>query len=235
MNAASKHKKLRIHTGTHFHPFHAEEGRMDQLRWFDYWLKGIDTGIMDEPPVKLEIRTGGSTGALRVPLRERMAARAHAVDQDVSARPSASRRAIRCDVEGELVQAAPPKDGQAHLLRPAASPRPAWRRARRCATTHGNIGRTGVSFETAPMQAGHRSHRTDRAQAVGVEHVRRHGHLRDHPQHRSRRQGRLRGRPARPAGAVRDQGLAARVAPQARSRSARCRTGRITRTTSGCG
>jgi len=24
-----------------------------QLRWFDHWLKGIDTGILDEPPVKL--------------------------------------------------------------------------------------------------------------------------------------------------------------------------------------
>jgi uncharacterized protein len=23
------------------------------LRWYDYWLKGIDTGIMDEPPVRL--------------------------------------------------------------------------------------------------------------------------------------------------------------------------------------
>ncbi len=23
------------------------------VRWFDYWLKGIDTGIMDEPPIKL--------------------------------------------------------------------------------------------------------------------------------------------------------------------------------------
>lgn len=22
----------------------------ESLRWFDYWLKGIDTGIMDEPP-----------------------------------------------------------------------------------------------------------------------------------------------------------------------------------------
>jgi len=56
---ASKHKKLRIHTGSHYHPFHSEEGRTDQLRFMDYWLKGIDTGIMDEPPVKLEIRTGG--------------------------------------------------------------------------------------------------------------------------------------------------------------------------------
>ena len=59
VRAASKHKKLRIHTGTHYHAFYTEEGRRDQLRWFDYWLKGIDTGIMDEPPVKLLIRTGG--------------------------------------------------------------------------------------------------------------------------------------------------------------------------------
>jgi putative CocE/NonD family hydrolase len=60
MCAASKHKKLRIHSGTHFHPFHSEEGRLDQLRFMDHWLKGIDTGIMEEPPVKIEIRTGGS-------------------------------------------------------------------------------------------------------------------------------------------------------------------------------
>ena len=60
VNAASQHKKLRIHSGSHFHPFHSNEGRAEQLRWFDHWLKGIDTGIMDEPPVKLEIRTGGS-------------------------------------------------------------------------------------------------------------------------------------------------------------------------------
>jgi hypothetical protein len=31
----------------------------DQLaRWYDYWLKGIDTGIMDEPPVRIYIRNG---------------------------------------------------------------------------------------------------------------------------------------------------------------------------------
>jgi len=28
----------------------------EMLRWYDYWLKGIDTGIMDEPPVKLFVR-----------------------------------------------------------------------------------------------------------------------------------------------------------------------------------
>jgi len=58
--AQSKHKKLRIHTGDHFRPFHSNEGKVDQLRFFDYWLKGIQNGIMDEPPIKLEIRTGGS-------------------------------------------------------------------------------------------------------------------------------------------------------------------------------
>jgi uncharacterized protein len=58
MRAASKHKKLRIHTGSHVHPFYRDEARADQLRFFDYWLKGIDNGVMDEPPVKLAIRHG---------------------------------------------------------------------------------------------------------------------------------------------------------------------------------
>jgi predicted acyl esterase len=30
-----------------YHEYHDEI-----LRWYDYWLKGIDTGIMDEPPIK---------------------------------------------------------------------------------------------------------------------------------------------------------------------------------------
>jgi putative CocE/NonD family hydrolase len=31
----------------------------DQLaRWYDYWLKGVDTGIMDEPPVRIFVRNG---------------------------------------------------------------------------------------------------------------------------------------------------------------------------------
>lgn len=30
----------------------------DHIAFFDYWLKGIDNGIMDKPPVRLEIRTG---------------------------------------------------------------------------------------------------------------------------------------------------------------------------------
>jgi predicted acyl esterase len=65
MRAASKHKKLRIHSGTHVHPFYTQDGRSDQLRFLDYWLKGIDNGVMDEPPVKLAIRQGGGAVAWR--------------------------------------------------------------------------------------------------------------------------------------------------------------------------
>ncbi|MFO7867279.1 MAG: CocE/NonD family hydrolase [Candidatus Aminicenantes bacterium] len=28
---------------------------VEQLRWFDYWLKGIDNGIMDEPPIRYHV------------------------------------------------------------------------------------------------------------------------------------------------------------------------------------
>ena len=58
MRAASKHKKLRIHAGSHVHAFYTEEGRADQIKFFDYWLKGVENGVMDEPPVKLAIRKG---------------------------------------------------------------------------------------------------------------------------------------------------------------------------------
>ncbi len=27
--------------------------KIEDLRWFDYWLKGVDTGVMSEPPIKI--------------------------------------------------------------------------------------------------------------------------------------------------------------------------------------
>ena len=43
----------------------------ESLRWFDYWLKGIDTGIMDEPPIQLFIQnTGEWKAAYEWPLPE---------------------------------------------------------------------------------------------------------------------------------------------------------------------
>ena len=135
MCAASKHKKLRIHSGSHFHPFHAEEGRLDQLRWFDHWLKGIATGIMDEPPVKLEIRTGGSPKpyAFRFenewPLARTQWTRMYLrIDREPTTKPDA--------VDGELVKAAPAKLAQATYS---------------ATSGHGHLPRGGISFETTPL------------------------------------------------------------------------------------
>jgi uncharacterized protein len=65
MRAASKHKRLRLHAGTHYHAFYSEDGRRDQLRFLDHWLKDIDTGVTDDPPVKLAIRHGNNTAEWR--------------------------------------------------------------------------------------------------------------------------------------------------------------------------
>lgn len=44
-------KKLMFAGPAHLErPFHSFHGEM--LKWHDHWLKGIDTGVMDEPPVK---------------------------------------------------------------------------------------------------------------------------------------------------------------------------------------
>ncbi len=45
-------KKILFTGPTHMErPFHSIHDEM--VRWYDYWLKGIDTGIMNEPPVKI--------------------------------------------------------------------------------------------------------------------------------------------------------------------------------------
>jgi predicted acyl esterase len=57
VRSASKNKKMQVHIGGHTDAFYSDEGKHEMLRWYDYWLKGKDTGIMDEPPVKLCVRT----------------------------------------------------------------------------------------------------------------------------------------------------------------------------------
>ena len=53
-------KKLLVchgdYVGQEMFIFESLEMRVELLRWYDHWLKGIDTGIMDEPPVKLFVR-----------------------------------------------------------------------------------------------------------------------------------------------------------------------------------
>ena len=57
VRSASSDKKLQMHIGGHVDAFYSDEGKTELLRWYDYWLKDIDTGIMNEPPVKLCIRS----------------------------------------------------------------------------------------------------------------------------------------------------------------------------------
>jgi uncharacterized protein len=57
MLSTAGNKKMQIHIGGHTDAFYSDEGKTEMLRWYDYWLKDIDTGIMDEPPVKLCIRS----------------------------------------------------------------------------------------------------------------------------------------------------------------------------------
>jgi putative CocE/NonD family hydrolase len=138
MCAASKHKKLRIHTGTHFHPFYANEARMDQLRWFDHWLKEIDTGIMDEPPVKLEIRTGGSMKPYAFRFENEWPIARTRWTRLYLRIDSAQQGTGAAHAEGALV--AEPVAGRATLSYPAGVP------------GHGHEGaRNGISFETVPM------------------------------------------------------------------------------------
>jgi len=150
MLAASKHKKLRLHTGTHFHPFHSEEGRMDQLRFFDHWLKETDTGIMDEPPVKLQIRTGGLH-----PKEYKF----RFENEWPIARTKWTRMYLKLNVEqpnasgaaeGELVPA--PVGETVRMTYPASPPSKAGVSFSGPALSIGVTGRTGISFETPPLQ-----------------------------------------------------------------------------------
>ena len=148
MNAASKSKKLRIHTGTHFHPFHTEEGRLDQLRFFDHWLKGIDTGIMDEPPIKLQIRTGGGLKEYKFRFEDewpigrtrwtRMYLKAERPEQN---HDDSSEGALLFD----------PVTDETAITYLASPPSHAGTASAAPSVNAGSIGRTGVSFITAPL------------------------------------------------------------------------------------
>lgn len=55
--AASKDKLFRVHIGGRLTEFYSDEGKTEQLRFYDHWLKGIDTGMMKEPPVRICVRS----------------------------------------------------------------------------------------------------------------------------------------------------------------------------------
>ena len=149
VNAASSHKKLRIHSGTHFHPFHSEEGRLDQLRFFDHWLKGKDTGIMDEPPVKLMIRTGGG-GPKNYQFRfENEWPLARTRWTKLYLKAGAAQQNKNGEPEGEIVGAPPPKTSSTTYA--ASPPSHAGVSSSAPSNAAGSVDRTGISFMTEPF------------------------------------------------------------------------------------
>ena len=148
LRARSRHKKLRIHAGTHYHPFYAEEARADQLRFFDYWLKGRDTGIMDEPPVKLLIRTGGGRdyrwrAEKTWPLRRTRWTKYYLA--------GAARRRAPDPIEGSL-EATAPRSRASFTYSAAAMTKAGVASASWTSTAlAGSVPRMGVSFETPPL------------------------------------------------------------------------------------
>ena len=150
VNAASKHKKLRVHSGTHFHPFHSEEGRLDQLRFFDHWLKGRDTGIMDEPPVKLMIRTGGGNDKSYQFRFENEWPLARTKWTKMHLKVNAAQQSKGGEPEGELVADLPPKAAASTYA--ASPPSHAGVSSSAPSNAAGSVDRTGISFITAPLE-----------------------------------------------------------------------------------
>jgi len=149
LRAASRHKKLRIHAGTHYHPFYSEEGRRDQLRFLDHWLKGEDTGIMDEPPVKLLVRRGGHGNARWRFENDWPIARTRWTRLYLEPHT----RARRGETEGALVYDAPRKSASvsysASGMTKAGVASASWTST----ALAGSLPRMGASFETAPFRS----------------------------------------------------------------------------------
>jgi predicted acyl esterase len=64
LNTPTPHKKLDLWEDW-FQRAYSAEAVAQHKAFFDYWLKGIENGIMDTPPVRLEIRTGDGTSYLQ--------------------------------------------------------------------------------------------------------------------------------------------------------------------------
>jgi uncharacterized protein len=132
------HKRLRIHAGTHIHPYHSEEGRHDQLRWFDYWLKGADNGVLKEPPVKLQIRKGGVGNYEWRHEREWPLARTRWTK-------------LYLDADGELVDAKPRTSRTIEYVA-AAMTKMGLATGTFSASTEAGAASSGVTFLTAPFK-----------------------------------------------------------------------------------
>ena len=98
----------------------------DHVAFFDYWLKGIDNGIMDQPPVRLEIRTGRGASYL-LHEDEWPVARTEYVRWYLDASPADGDGPAHCDNVLRLARTSPGTERSVTYsaqVDPAASPLP---------------------------------------------------------------------------------------------------------------
>jgi predicted acyl esterase len=125
----------------------------DHRAFFDHWLKGIDNGVMDRPPVRLEIRSGNGSSYLQEE-NEWPSARTRYTRLYLDANPSTWQRDSRRDDLLRLSRTEPSHERQVSYsaevdagaiggLPPAFTPRPA--------PTTTPPWSTGVSFISDPM------------------------------------------------------------------------------------
>lgn len=102
----------------------------DHVAFFDHWLKGINNGIMDTPPVRLEIRSGRGASYL-LQEQEWPIARTEYVRFYLDAAPAQWQGQIRCDDVLRLTSEAPTTErtvsysAEVDLTAPRALPAPA--------------------------------------------------------------------------------------------------------------
>lgn len=64
LHTPTTHKKLDL-VEDWFQQAYSAENVARHKAFFDHWLKGVENGVMDEPPVRLQIRTGDGTSYLQ--------------------------------------------------------------------------------------------------------------------------------------------------------------------------
>jgi predicted acyl esterase len=105
LNTPTKNKKIDFWEDW-FMKSYSTEAVEDHVAFFDHWLKGIDNGIMDRPPVRLEIRTGRGASYVQEE-HEWPIARTDYVKWYLDASPSDLEGRIPCDSVLRLARTVP--------------------------------------------------------------------------------------------------------------------------------
>ncbi|HEY6451574.1 MAG TPA: CocE/NonD family hydrolase [Steroidobacteraceae bacterium] len=128
LEAASREKWLEVHGDSHWSLFSARYGLDLQRRFFDYYLRGIDNGWRDRPPVLLNVRHPGPTFVERHenewPLARTRWTRFYLdpVNQALSLKPVSNSCAIEYSALGEGVTfRAPPFERATEITGPMAA------------------------------------------------------------------------------------------------------------------